>query len=118
MREDWRLEPQPALRALRAAAEAAGVQFRSERVMERGDADVLVIATGYDRGLDDVAPEMAQLSPIKGQILRFPDVRGSGVCLRTDGAYAAPASDGLAIGATMEPGVTRGDRRRLRRSAP
>ena len=104
VREDWRVEPRPALAALRAAAEAAGVTFRAERVKARGEADVLVIAAGLSRGLAGIAPEVAQLSPIKGQILRFADVRGSGVCVRTPGAYAAPGFDGLAVGATMEPG--------------
>ncbi|HEY0437942.1 MAG TPA: FAD-dependent oxidoreductase [Phenylobacterium sp.] len=104
VREDWRLEPRPALAALRAAAEAAGVVFRTERVEGRGDADVLVIAGGLSRGLADVAPEVAQLSPIRGQILSYAGKRGSGVCVRTEGAYATPGSDGLAVGATMEPG--------------
>jgi glycine oxidase len=105
VREEWRLEPRPALAALRAAAAAAGVIFRREAVTGVGKADVLVIATGADRRLTEVAPELAGLTPIRGQILRFGDVRGAGVSVRTDGAYAAPASDGLAIGATMEPGV-------------
>lgn len=104
VREDWRLEPRPALAALKAAAEAAGVAFRREAVSARGDADWLVVATGAARGLAELAPELGVLSPIKGQILRFMDRRGGRVCLRAQGAYAAPASDGLAVGATMEPG--------------
>jgi glycine oxidase len=106
VREEWRLEPRQALAALRRAAEAAGVQFRREAVSGVGEADVLVIATGADQRLAEVAPELAGLTPIRGQILRFPDVRGGGVSVRTDGAYAAPAADGLAIGATMEAGVS------------
>ncbi len=105
VREDWRLEPRQALAALRRAAEAAGVLFRREAVTGVGDADALVIATGPDQRLAEVAPELARLAPIRGQILRFMDVRGAGVSLRTEAAYAVPASDGLAIGATMEPGV-------------
>ena len=107
VREDWRLEPRPALAALRRAAEAAGVGFRSEAARDRGEADWLVVATGADPGLAPVAPELKRLSPIKGQILRFADVRGGRVSLRGEGAYAAPAADGLAVGATMEAG--RGD---------
>ncbi|MDB5442678.1 MAG: D-amino acid oxidase family protein, partial [Phenylobacterium sp.] len=38
VREDWRLEPRPALTALRNAATAAGVQFRREAVEGVGDA--------------------------------------------------------------------------------
>jgi glycine oxidase len=105
VREDWRLEPRPALKALREAAVAAGVKFRSEAVHERGGADWLVIATGADQGLAGTAPELAHLTPIKGQILRYGDRRGGRISLRGEGAYAVPGSDGLAIGATMEAGV-------------
>jgi len=104
VREDWRLEPLAALAALRAACAAAGVAFRAERVKGPGQADTLVLATGYDKGLADLAPELAVLTPIRGQILRFMDERGGGVAVRTAGAYAVPGSDGLAFGATMEPG--------------
>jgi glycine oxidase len=106
MREDWRLEPGPALHALRRAAQAAGVAFRGEAATGRGAANWLVVATGSAQGLADVAPELERLSPIKGQILRFSDVRGGRMSLRGEGAYAVPGSDGLAIGATMEPGVS------------
>lgn len=105
VREDWRLEPRPAIKALRQAAKAAGVKFRNEAVHGRGDADWLVIATGADQGLVDTAPELARLTPIKGQILRYPAWRGGRISLRGESAYAVPGSDGLAIGATMEPGV-------------
>ncbi|WP_372785435.1 NAD(P)/FAD-dependent oxidoreductase [Phenylobacterium sp.] len=115
VREDWRLEPGPALSALRREAEAAGVEFRGEAVRERTDADWLVIATGAAHGLAEVAPELSRLSPIKGQILRFSDVRGGRMSLRGEGAYAVPGRDGLAVGATMEPGLcdTRIDRAAL-----
>jgi len=108
VREDWRLEPLPALAALRQAAEAAGVTFETARVRGRGEADWLVIATGADPGLRDLAPELGVLTPIKGQILRYFDRRGGrvSVSVRGEGAYAVPASDGLAIGATMETGVS------------
>ena len=104
VREDWRLEPRPALQALRRAAEAAGVAFTAEAVRDRGDADWLVVATGADRGLADVAPELAAISPIKGQILHYSDRRGGRISLRGEGAYAVPGADGQAIGATMEAG--------------
>ena len=105
VREDWRLEPGPALRALRQAARAAGVEFRAEAARGRGQADWLVIATGAGQGLACVAPELRRLTPIKGQILRFSDVRGGRVSLRGEGAYAVPGTGGLAVGATMEPGL-------------
>lgn len=106
VREDWRLEPRGALAALRRAAEAAGVVFRTERVTEIGAADWLVIATGADRGLVELAPELAVLTPIKGQIARYPQLPGSGVSIRGEGVYAAPSSAGLAVGATMEVGAS------------
>jgi glycine oxidase len=104
VREDWRLEPGAALRALKSACEAAGVVFRPEPVAGHADADVLVLAVGYGKALAGVVPELASLTPIKGQILRFSDERGGHVCLRAQGAYGVPGSDGLAVGATMEPG--------------
>ncbi|MGZ6048849.1 MAG: NAD(P)/FAD-dependent oxidoreductase [Phenylobacterium sp.] len=104
VREDWRLDPPLALAALRAAAQAAGVAFRAEPARERGEADWLVVATGADRSLEGEAPELAGLTPIKGQILRFMDVRGGGMSLRGQGCYAVPGADGLAVGATMEAG--------------
>ena len=104
MREDWRIEPRPALAALRTAAEAAGVEFRPWTASGRGGADWLVVATGADPGLRHVAPELNRIVPIKGQILRFSDRRGGGVSLRGEHAYAAPGADGMAVGATMEPG--------------
>jgi glycine oxidase len=103
VRDDWRLEPRPALAALRAAAEAAGVAFRTEAVTGRGEADVLVLASGY-APLAQLAPELALLSPIKGQILRFADGWAGRVSLRAQGAYAVPGPDGLAVGGTMETG--------------
>ncbi len=104
VREDWRLEPTQALKALRQSAAAAGVAFRAETVRQRGAADWLIVATGAGQSLVAAAPELVGVSPIKGQILRFMDQRGGRVSLRTEHAYAAPNSAGLAIGATMEPG--------------
>jgi glycine oxidase len=105
VREDWRLEPRPALAALRRAAEAAGVAFRREAVSDPGDADWLVIATGADRGLANLAPELSGLTPIKGQILRYTGLSAGHISLRGERAYAVPGSEVLAIGATMEPGL-------------
>ncbi|MBS0359917.1 MAG: FAD-binding oxidoreductase [Proteobacteria bacterium] len=104
VREDWRLESKPALTALRTACEASGVAFQTERVSERSAADALVLAVGYDRGLAELAPELDVLFPIKGQILRYGDVKGGGVCLRSPWGYAVPSSEGLIFGATMELG--------------
>lgn len=101
-REDWRLDARPALSALRAAAAGAGVAFRAEAVTGRGEADLLVVATGAAGGL---APEAAWLSPIKGHILKTEPTSIGGVTVRGEGIYVTPADGGLAVGATMEPGL-------------
>ena len=103
-REDWRLDPRAALRALGAAAAAAGVAFRTEAVRDRGDADLLVLATGAAE-FAALAPETAVLAPIKGHILRVPTPDLCSVTVRGEGVYVTPADAGLAVGATMEPGV-------------
>jgi glycine oxidase len=101
-REDWRLEPVAALASLRRAALESGVAFRTEIATGRGDADWLVAATGAAR---DLAPELGKLTPIKGHILRVAVGDVGRMSLRGEAAYAVPAAGGLAIGATMEPGV-------------
>ena len=106
VREDWRVEPVNALSALHRAAAAAGVAFETRSIEALGEADWLVIATGADRGLANLAPELSVLSPVKGQIARYPAFRGAGVCVRGEGAYVVPGSSGAAVGATMEPGVS------------
>lgn len=103
--EDWRLEPGPALRALRVAAEAAGVSFVAAPAAGRGSAAWLVVATGSGQGLAQEIPELMSLTPIKGQILRYRQMADGGPSVRGEGVYAAPSGDGLAIGATMEPGM-------------
>lgn len=105
VREDWRLEPGSALAALRQAAEAAGVSFHRKRAVDAGEADWLVVATGADPGLVDAAPEIAQLSPIKGHILRFAGAPRGRTSVRGEGVYAVPADGGISVGATMEVGV-------------
>jgi glycine oxidase len=104
-REDWRLDPRAALVALRAAAAAAGVAFRDEPVRARAGADLLVLATGAGAGLEELAPETACLSAIKGHILRAAAADLGGVTVRGEGVYVTPVEAGVAIGATMEPGV-------------
>ncbi|HEY0650707.1 FAD-dependent oxidoreductase [Phenylobacterium sp.] len=104
-REDWRVDAPAALGALAAAAQGAGVTFLPKIMRGRGEADVLVIATGAAEGLADVAPELAALSPIKGHIVRVAGP-SAGAVVRSEGVYAVPGS-GMVFGATMEPG--RGD---------
>ena len=102
-REDWRVDAGAALAALEAAARSAGVAFDARTVVERGDADVLVLATGADLRLAHVAPELAGLSPIKGHIARMA-APAVGAVVRGQGVYAAPGP-AMVFGATMEPGV-------------
>jgi glycine oxidase len=103
-REDWRIEPQAVLAALRAAADAAGVGFQARAATGFEGAERLVIATGASRDLGVMAPKMSLLSPIKGQIVRVAAQVACGLSLRTEGAYAVAGSDGLVLGATMEAG--------------
>lgn len=105
VREDWRIEAGPTLAALRSAAEAAGVAFRSAAATGFEGGERLVIATGGGRDLAVVAPELAHLSPIKGHILRTRDVDYRGVVVRGPGAYVTGAPGGLTVGATMQAGV-------------
>jgi len=101
-RADWRLDAVAAMAALRGAAQAAGVVFEAVAVQGRGDADHLVLATGAAQG---PAPELADLVPIKGHILRLAGVQAGAVTVRGEGGYVSPINGGLTIGATMEVGV-------------
>lgn len=103
-REDWRVDAAAALNALTAAARAAGVVFERRAATDRGDADVLVVATGADSTLMSVAPELAELSPIKGHIVRV-STPAFGAVVRSKGIYAAPG-EAMAFGATMESGLS------------
>uniref|UniRef100_B0T766 FAD dependent oxidoreductase n=1 Tax=Caulobacter sp. (strain K31) TaxID=366602 RepID=B0T766_CAUSK len=103
-REDWRIEARPALATLRAAAQALGARFEA-RALTADDLpafSAVVLATGAG---DDsrLAPELAALSPIKGQILRADRGPATGPVIRGEGVYVCPG-ESPAIGATMETG--------------
>ncbi|PVM93033.1 D-amino-acid oxidase [Caulobacter radicis] len=111
--EDWRLDARQALATLREAAIVAGATFDARGVvgfsegrapLDDGEVlafDALVVATGGGgRGL---APELATLTPIKGQILRLGTPLAGGPVLRGKGVYIAPGPR-PAVGATMEAG--------------
>ena len=105
VREDWRLEPLVALRALRHSAEAAGVTFGQSAVSTPEAGEFLVVATGASRSLTGLVPELAGLSPIKGHILRFKvPWANPGVTVRAENAYAVPGEGLIRVGSTMEPG--------------
>ncbi|KSB87342.1 D-amino acid oxidase [Caulobacter vibrioides] len=111
--EDWRLDARQALAALRQAAIAAGATFDPRGVAAFADGqarlddgavlafDALVVATGG--GGRSLAPELAALTPIKGQILRLETSMAAGPVLRGKGVYIAPGPR-PAVGATMEAG--------------
>lgn len=104
--EDWRLEPRATLAALHAALRELGGELVRSDVAgfasgrgQLGDreapADILIRATGPGPGL----------TPIKGQILRFPGAGPArGAVARGQGVYVAPSKEGAVAGATMEEG--------------
>ena len=105
VREDWRIEAAQTLLALRRAAESAGVVFHQAQATGFEDGERLVIATGNGRDLAVVAPELDNLAPIKGHILRARGRAYDGVVVRGQGAYVTGAPGDLTIGATMQAGV-------------
>lgn len=122
--DDWRLEPRVMLEAMLAAfLQAGGVRLARAvttvdakvAVLDDGSrvaADWTILATGQPpSGRAALAPELARLTPIKGQVLRFAAgvSPATGPIVRAARVYVAPAAGGPAVGATMEVGVN--DRR-------
>ena len=102
--EDWRIEPRPALDALRAAAQALGARLEP-RAFTADDLPAfttVVLATG-PADAAGLAPELAALTPVKGQILRADRGPATGPVIRGQGVYICPG-ESPAIGATMETG--------------
>lgn len=114
--EDRQLDPQLALELLQHAAQREGARYLTGRVrgfaggaieLEGGDripGDIFVVATGADRGLADVAPELSLLTPIKGHILRAPGGFVGVPAVRAPGVYICRTEKGTIVGATMETG--------------
>jgi len=105
-REDWRIDPIAALAALRAAAAAAGVSFQARSATGFEGAERLVVATGAGRELAVLAAKLSGLIPIKGQILQARTELAPSLVLRTADGYLAPGAGGVAVGATMEVGLS------------
>lgn len=108
--EDWRLDAPVALGDLRRAFLDGGGAVRRYRVnaSPRSDeADALVVCAGWgSRSLDALAPELQLLSPIKGQLLRFPGAPPFvGPILRHGSVYLVPSGAGVIVGASMEAGA-------------
>jgi len=116
--EDWRLDPTAFLPALEAAfgrsggrrVEGAVSLDASGRFVADGDviaADAVVVAAGSGAlAWRDLIPELAELHPIKGQILTFDAEPHAGPVVRGPQGYVAPQSAGAMAGATMEVGRT------------
>ena len=106
--QDWRIEPQAALQAMARRLQDLGGTletgaFTLEDLEDAVSPDGL--ATGADRRLEGLVPELASLSPIKGQILWQPGgaLPPTGV-IRAPGTYLLGSGGGLLAGATMEAG--------------
>jgi glycine oxidase len=119
---DWRLEPGATLLALQEAFLGEGGRLAHQGVTGWSDrqamlssgealaAEVLVLATGAAVVPVAGLREYAQLSPIKGQILRFGGAAPlAGPVVRAEGVYVVPSAGGAVVGATMQAGLN--DRR-------
>lgn len=118
--EDARVDVEAFTRALHRRLLASGVVLRQSRVIAYGTGglrveggaatfDVVVLAPGADAGaLAAAAPELATLSPVKGQRIRFAREAGcaTGAMVRTVGGYLAPSGEGAVFGASMDAGVS------------
>jgi glycine oxidase len=125
--EDWRLDPAGVLSGLARALQARGGEFVPASVIRAAPRalvlpertitlDAVVLAAGFDsRRFSEAAPELAVLTPVKGERLRFPGAEPRrGPIVRSAAGYVVPSAAGPVVGATMEPGV---DDRRTSRGA-
>ncbi|MCS6625632.1 FAD-binding oxidoreductase [Roseibacterium beibuensis] len=118
--DDWRIEPGAAMTLLSRTAGLSVVRGRVARLagdarrwrVEADDgrtwfAPTIVLATGAATAIPGLPPTIAALvetiEPIRGQLTHLA-VEGPGRVVRAPGVYAAPATGGVVIGATMEPG--------------
>jgi glycine oxidase len=105
--EDWRIEPQAALQAMAGRLHDLGGTLEigtfTPQDLEAA-ASPVVLATGVDRRLEGRVPELAGLSPIKGQILWRPGPSPPVGVIRTPGSYLLGSEGGFLAGATMEAG--------------
>ena len=111
--EDWRVEAAPTLRLLAEAfARDGGLRWSASVDADglgalRTDFDAVVLCAGWgSRRLAEVAPELEALSPIKGQLVRFPGAGPfDGPTVRMGDGYFTPGSAGVVAGASMEAGL-------------
>jgi glycine oxidase len=118
--DDWRVEPLPAMAALRGFPGVRVVtgrvaeltrdegrweaRLRSEEVIS---ARTVVLATGSETGIAGLIPEAARIvgliRPIRGQLEQIFG-RQLDRMRRGPGAYVAPMTDGVVVGASMDFG--------------
>ncbi len=116
--EDWCLDVTVVTQRLYQETVRLGVQFIAASVTDFSpgtatlsdgrqiQADHLVIAAGLGRTMASLAPELACLSPIKGQILFFEGAGPRlGPVIRSAGGYVVARASGAMVGATMEFGL-------------
>ena len=105
--EDWRIEPQAALQAMAGRLHDLGgileIGTFTPQDLEAA-ASPVVLATGVDRRLEGRVPELAGLSPIKGQILWRQGPSPPVGVIRAPGSYLLGSEGGFLAGATMEAG--------------
>lgn len=100
------VDPSAALARLRARVETGGGRIEASAWTPAllDPDEPVVLAMGSGRGLDGLAPELARLTPVKGQIAVLPHGPAHGPTLRWPGGYLAPQPGGARVGATMEVG--------------
>lgn len=98
---DHQVDPRALVAALLAACRAQRVRFVAERVADRPDDDVIVVAAGcWSAGLADVD---IPIRPVKGQLLRLRGKAGIERVVRGLEVYVVPRPDGeVVVGATVE----------------
>lgn len=110
--EDWRLDAAETLGILATGFARRGGRRRLGRVDAAGlqallrGWDAVVLCAGWGAaGLAGAAPELAALTPIKGQLVRFEGAApAGGPTVRAARLYMAPGSAGVVVGASMEAG--------------
>ena len=114
--QDWLLDPQRVLPAMRRALQRLGggivharVELSGETLLVDGvrlPTDAVILAAGAEGAAwKDMAPELAAVTPIKGQIVHLDAAPTSGPVVRAAFGYVAPQGRGAVVGATMETGV-------------
>ena len=98
-------DPTQALARLRERVLALGGRIEPHPLTEVADANWTVLAPGPGAArLAEIAPELAHLFPVKGQIAVLPNGPMDGPVHRWPGGYLVPQKGGARAGATMEFG--------------